>query len=163
MDRTLNSNDSTDILRKLLGLEHKAQNLGRVLNLPKYIIDVTPQPNPVRHAATLYIIEELLKQVEPRPTWRVILAALRDPLVGEAGLARDIETFLMEGSAVSTLPMARLRFTAAHQSVMATPVSTLPMARLRFTAAHQSVMATPPSSAEYTSHQGTGIYVTYSL
>ena len=163
MDRTLNSKDSTDIARRLVGLENKAQNLGRVLELPKCIIDITPKPNPVTHAAILYIIDKLLEQVEPRPTWRVILTALRDPLVGEAGLAREIETSLTEGSAVSTLLMARLRFTAAHQSVMATPVSTLPMARLRFTAAHQSVMATPPSSAGYTSHQGTGIYVTYSL
>ena len=133
MDRTLDSKDSTDIASELLGLENKAQNLGRVLELPKYIIDITPLPSPVTHAAILYIIDELLKQVEPRPTWRVILAALRHPLVGEAGLAREIETSLMEGSAVSTLPVAQPELT---------------------TAGHQSVMATPPSSADYTSHQG---------
>ena len=142
MDRTLNSNDLADILRKLLGLENKAQNLGRVLKLPTYTINNTPLPNPVNHAATSYIIDELLKQVEPRPTWRVILAALRDPLVGEAGLARDIETSLMEGSAVSTLPVAQPELT---------------------TAAHQSVMATPPSRAEYTSYQGTGISISLTL
>ena len=66
MDRTLDSNDLADILRKLLGLENKAQNLGRVLKLPKYTINNTPPPNPVNHAATSYIIDELLKQVEPR-------------------------------------------------------------------------------------------------
>ena len=131
MDRTLNSNDLADIARKLLGVENKAQNLGRVLKLPKYIIDITPQPN-ARHAAILYIIDECLKQDEPRPTWRVILAALRDPLVGEAGLAREIETSLMESSAVSTLPVVQPELT---------------------TAAHQSLMATPPSRAD----QGTGI------
>ena len=135
MDRTLNSKDSTDIARRLVGLENKAQNLGRVLELPKYIIDITPPPSP---AAILYIIGELLKQVEPRPTWRVILAALRDPLVGEAGLAREIETSLMEGSAVSTLPVAQPELT---------------------TAAHQSA----PSSADYTSHQGTGISISLTL
>ena len=142
MDRTLNSKDLPDILRKLLGLENKAQNLGRVLELPTYTINNTPPPNPVNHAATSYIIDELLKQVEPSPTWRVILAALRDPLVGEAGLARDIETSLMESSAVSTLPVAQPELT---------------------TAAHQSVMATPPSSAGYTSHQGTGISISLTL
>ena len=142
MDRTLDSKDSTDIARRLVGLENKAQNLGRVLELPKYIIDITPPPSPATHAAIIYIIEELVKQVEPRPTWRVILAALRDPLVGEAGLARDIERSLMEGSAVSTVPMAQPELT---------------------TAAHQSVMATPPSSAEYTSHQGTGISISLTL
>ena len=138
MDRTLNSKDSTDIARRLVGLENKAQNLGRVLELPKYIIDITPPPSPVTHAAILYIIDELLKQVEPSPTWRVILAALRDPLVGEAGLAREIETSLMEGSAVSTLPVAQPELT---------------------TAAHQSA----PSSADYTSHQGTGISISLTL
>ena len=141
MDRTLDSKDSTDIARKLLGLENKAQNLGRVLELPKYIIDITPPPSHVTHAAILYIIDELLKQVEPRPTWTVILAALRHPLVGEAGLARDIEISLMESSAVSTLPVAQPELT---------------------TAAHQSVMATPPSRADYTSHQGTGMYLSHS-
>ena len=138
MDRTLNSKDSTDIARRLVGLENKAQNLGRVLELPKYIIDITPPPSPVTHAAIIYIIDELLKQVEPSPTWRVILAALRDPLVGEAGLAREIETSLMEGSAVSTLPVAQPELT---------------------TAAHQSA----PSSADYTSHQGTGISISLTL
>ena len=138
MDRTLNSKDSTDIARRLVGLENKAQNLGRVLELPKYIIDITPPPSPVTHAAILYIIDELLKQVEPSPTWRVILAALRDPLVGEAGLAREIETSLMEGSAVSTLPVAQPELT---------------------TAAHQSA----PSSADYTSHQVTGISISLTL
>ena len=138
MDRTLNSKDSTDIARRLVGLENKAQNLGRVLELPKYIIDITPPPSPVTHAAILYIIDELLKQVEPRPTWRVILAALRDPLVGEAGLAREIERSLMEGSAVSTVPVAQPELT---------------------TAAHKSIMATLPSSADYISHQGTGISI----
>ena len=48
MDRTLNSKDLADILRKLLGLENKAQNLGRVLKLPTYTINNTPLPNPVK-------------------------------------------------------------------------------------------------------------------
>ena len=113
MDRTLDSKDLTHIVRKLLGLENKAQNLGRVLNLPTYTINNTPPPNRDIHAATFYIIDKFLKQVEPSPTWRVILAALRDPLVGEAGLAREIETSLMEGSAVSTVPVAQPELTTA--------------------------------------------------
>ena len=48
----------------------------------------------------------------------------------------------MEGSAVSTLPVAQPELT---------------------TAAHQSVMATPPSSAGYTSYQGTGIAISLTL
>ena len=48
MDRTLDSKDSTDIASELLGLENKAQNLGRVLKLPTYTINNTPLPNPVK-------------------------------------------------------------------------------------------------------------------
>ena len=37
------------------------------------------------------ILIEFLKQVEPRPTWKVIIEALRSPSVNLPALAKDLE------------------------------------------------------------------------
>ena len=39
----------------------------------------------------LYIIIAFLRQAEPRPTWRVIVGALRRPIVNLTALARRVE------------------------------------------------------------------------
>ena len=41
----------------------------------------------------LHIIIAFLRQAEPRPTWRVIVGALRNPIVNLPALARRVEAF----------------------------------------------------------------------
>ena len=62
------------------------------LNLPLYKIESihqTHKDNPQRQL--FHVIAEFLKGVEPRPTWRVIVDALRSPLVNLPQLAQKIE------------------------------------------------------------------------
>ena len=105
LEKRLNKDDATDIVRHLLDVQSKAKTLGRLLKVPKAIIDVTPQSTSDPQAPLFHIIDECLKQVDPKPTWRLILNALRDPLIGEHSLAQEIEVSLTMTSS-STLPGA---------------------------------------------------------
>ena len=105
LEKRLNKDDATDIVRHLLDVQSKAKTLGRLLKVPKAIIYVTPQSTSDPQAPLFHIIDECLKQVDPIPTWRLILNALRDPLIGEHSLAQKIEVSLTMTSS-STLPGA---------------------------------------------------------
>ena len=90
-DETLVVEDEAEVLQALLKAKDKAFQLGLALKLPSYeaqsIRDTYPKPED----RLTHIIEMFLKQVEPRPTWRVIVDALRSPLVNLPTLAKEIE------------------------------------------------------------------------
>ncbi|CAI8056911.1 hypothetical protein GBAR_LOCUS31001 [Geodia barretti] len=75
LDKRLNKDDAVNIVRQLLDVQNKAITLGRLLKLPRAIIEVTPQLTGDPQAPIFYMIDEFLKQVDPRPTWRLILNA----------------------------------------------------------------------------------------
>ena len=90
-DETLAGEDEVEVLQALLRAKDKAFQLGLALNLPPYEVRsirdncTTPEDRLTR------IVEMFLKQVEPRPTWKVIVNALRSPLVNLPTLAKEIE------------------------------------------------------------------------
>ena len=66
--------------------------LGLKLKLPQYEVDAIHSGHMRPRDRLLHVIIEFLKQAEPRPTWRVILEALRSPMVNQSALARRIES-----------------------------------------------------------------------
>ena len=90
-DDTLQEDDLVEVLEALLRAKDKAYELGLKLKLPSHearsIRDNYAKPE----ERLSHIIEMFLKQVEPRPTWRVIVNALRSPLVNLPRLANEIE------------------------------------------------------------------------
>ena len=84
--------DVVEIVVELLPVQTKSMLLGRLVGLPTATIDVILDQNKNDLEKQLFwIIEEFVKQTEPRPTWRVILNALRNPLLRKDHLAREIE------------------------------------------------------------------------
>ncbi|CAI8030167.1 hypothetical protein GBAR_LOCUS17108, partial [Geodia barretti] len=143
LDKRLNKDDAVDIVRQLLDVQNKAKTLGRLLKLPRAIIEVTPQLTGDPQAPLFYIIDEFLKQVDPRPTWRLILNALRDPLIGEHSLAQEIEMSLTPDITSPSLPAASLSQSSFPTSV---PNSTSPADVLQSTTAAAALL--PALSAD---------------
>ena len=90
MDRTLTREDVPKIVEMLLDIQHKARILGLVLKLPRETV-VSIQNNSDQMDHLFDVIDEFVKLKEPRPTWRVIVKALRSPIIGVQRLADMIE------------------------------------------------------------------------
>ena len=87
----LKDDDLAQVLRELLKAKNKAYELGLELKLPQYEVESIRDTHQDPQERFTRIIEKFLKQVSPEPTWRVIVDALRSPLVNHAQLARKIE------------------------------------------------------------------------
>ena len=156
MDKTLNKDDATDIVRRLLDLQSKAKTLGRLLKLPKATIDVTPQLTSDPQAPLFFVIDEFLKQVKPRPTWRFILNTLRDPLIREHSLAQEIEISLtgnVRATSSSTAVSQSSCTAATPQSSSASQVqssTTVPLTEITAVAVPQSSTTSAASETQST-------------
>ena len=91
MDKTLNKDDVIKITGRLLDVQTKSEVLSHLLKLPSGRRGAIIQQYRDPHDQLLHVIGEFVKQVEPRPTWRFILDALRDEQIGDHSLAQDIE------------------------------------------------------------------------
>ena len=158
MDKTLNKDDATDIVQRLLDLQSKAKTLGRLLKLSKATIDVTPQLTSDPQAPLFFVIDEFLKQVEPRPTWRFILNTLRDPLIGEHSLAQEIEISLTGNVTSLVTPSSTAVSQSSHtaatpQSSSASEVqssTTVPLTEVTAVAVPQSSTTSAASETQST-------------
>ena len=90
-DRTLNQEDVPEVVCEILEVQTKSKMFGRVLGLSKVTVDSIHQQNSDPQECLFGVLDEFVKQVEPLPTWRVILEALRNPLIGHSRLAQEIE------------------------------------------------------------------------
>ena len=90
-DSTLDESDIYDIYGELYDVRANSMALGLALGVPKSTVDAIHVQ--YRHLTDqlVQVITEFLEQKEPRPTWRVIVKALRSPLIREHRLARKIE------------------------------------------------------------------------
>ena len=91
-DRILSQDDVPDVVCEILEVRTKSDKFGRVLKLPKATVDSVYQQYSDPQDRLFAVLDEFVKQVEPPPTWRVILGALRNPLIGQHRLAQEIES-----------------------------------------------------------------------
>ena len=91
-DRLLSPDDVPDVMCEIFDVRTKSDKFGRVLKLPKATVDSIYQQYSDPQDRLFAVLDEFVKQVEPPPTWRVIVEALRHPLIGQHRLAQEIES-----------------------------------------------------------------------
>ena len=79
------------VLEELLPAQNKCYDLGLKLKLPQYLLDSIQLQYSSPQDRLLHIITYFLNQVEPRPTWKVIVDALRSPVVNLPSLSLKLE------------------------------------------------------------------------
>ena len=91
-DRLLSPDDVPDVMCEIFDVRTKSDKFGRVLKLPKATVDSIYQQYSDPQDRLFAVLDEFVKQIEPPPTWRVIVEALRHPLIGQHRLAQEIES-----------------------------------------------------------------------
>lgn len=89
--RVLSEKDVPEVVYELLDMQTKSAILGRLLKLPKSRVDSIHQQNSDPQERLFSVIDEFVKQIEPKPTWKIILEALKNPLIGQTRLAQELE------------------------------------------------------------------------
>ena len=90
MDETLSESDAAEILEELLSAQNQSYLLGMKLKLPLHEVEAIHLKYSDQRERLLHVIIAFLRQAEPRPTWRVIVEALRNPIVNLPALARRV-------------------------------------------------------------------------
>ena len=74
-----------------MAAQNSAHLLGLMLNVKPHDVEAIQNKYQDPRDRLYHIIIAFLGQAEPRPTWRVIVGALRSPIVNLAALARRVE------------------------------------------------------------------------
>ena len=91
INETLTPDDAGMIVEELLEARNRALTLGRVLNVTSRDVKAIQATYQQPWERLFHIVIAFLRQQELRPTWRVIVEALKDPLVDLPALARRVE------------------------------------------------------------------------
>ena len=92
-----------EVLEELLPAQNESFKIGLKLKLPHYVVEAIHSKDLQPDVYLLKVLIKFLQQVEPRPTWRVIVEALRSPAVNLPALAERIEA--------AHIPSANIRTT----------------------------------------------------
>ena len=91
IDTPLSEDNTVEVAELLKPAKSYSFVLGLKLNLPLSEVETTHQDYSSQDDRFIRIIIKFLQKAEPAATWRVIIDALRSPLVGLNGLARRVE------------------------------------------------------------------------
>ena len=80
-----------DMLEELLEAQNQSYVLGLKLKLPLHVVDAIHSTYLRPEDRLLHVLIEFTKQIDPRPTWRVIIDALRTRVVNLPHLAQKVE------------------------------------------------------------------------
>ena len=80
-----------DVLEEILPAQNHSFKLGLKLRLPHHEVEGIHSTHIDPCSRLLHVILAFLNQAKPRPTWRVIVDALRSPLVNLTSLADKVE------------------------------------------------------------------------
>ena len=103
VDQTLVPDDAGKILEELLEAQNESRTLGLALNLRLHDVEAIQKQYSDPRECLLFIIIAFLR-VEPRPTWRVIVEALKSPSVNQQALARRVEAAHFPDSTATHVP-----------------------------------------------------------
>ena len=91
LDTKLTPDDAAEILEELMPAQNQSFVLGLKLKLPQHEVEAIHLKYSHPSDRLLYVIIAFLNHVKPRPTWSVIVEALRSPAVNLPALASRIE------------------------------------------------------------------------
>ena len=103
-DKLLTDTDAIVVLEELLPAQNKSYELGLKLKLPDYVVEGIHKSFSDPQERLLQVLMEVRKQMEPKPTWRVIVDALRSPAVNLLQLACEVEAAHFPKSVQTTVP-----------------------------------------------------------
>ena len=90
--KTSDQDEVIDIVEGMLDAKNKSQLLAEKLKLPKHVIDEIHKKQHSEALEWLYeVIHEFVNRLEPGLTWRLIIQALRSPLIDLPLLANKME------------------------------------------------------------------------
>ena len=87
----LEPDDVMGVLEELLPAQNKSFDLGVKLKLPLYEVEAIHGKAQSSQDHLRDVLVKFLRQAKPRPTWRVIVDALRSPAVNLPRLADKVE------------------------------------------------------------------------
>ena len=90
-DKILKESDLCELVEALLEAKNKASDFGLKLLLPSHEIDSICSIHRDPQEQLTSILKYFLKRVEPRPTWGMIINALKSSMVDLPRLAETIE------------------------------------------------------------------------
>ena len=90
-DEPLTPDDAVNVLEEIIEAQNHSYILGLKLKLPLHIVEDICDKHSQPQDRLLHILTEFLQQVDPRPTWKTIVAALRSPAVNLPQLAMRVE------------------------------------------------------------------------
>ena len=88
----LTPNDAVQVAEELLPAQNKSYQLGLKLKLQPHEVESIHSTYATPEERLLRIVMLFLNQVDPKPTWSVIVDALKSPLVNLLQVARVVET-----------------------------------------------------------------------
>ena len=91
VDRVLNTNDAVEVLEAVLPAQNKSYELGLKFKLPPHEVKAIHSSQCEPRECLRDVVIRFLERTEPGPTWRVIIDALRSPLVDLPALASKLE------------------------------------------------------------------------
>ena len=91
MGEILTPDDAVDMLEELLPAQNKSYEMGLKLKLPQHEVESIHSAYSKPRSRLLHILIGFANQAEPRPTWGVIVEALRSPAVNLPALAAGVE------------------------------------------------------------------------
>ena len=91
VNKLLTEEDVDEIFDELIPAQNESYVLGIKLKLPVYQVESIRDTFTDSRGRLLQTIIAFLRQENPKPTWSVIVAALRSPAVNQQALARKVE------------------------------------------------------------------------
>ena len=91
IDAALNEDNTVDVAELLEPAKNHSFALGLKLNLPSSEVEAIHLNSSSQDDSFIQVIIKFLQQADPAATWRVIIDALRSPLLRLKGLARRVE------------------------------------------------------------------------
>ena len=80
-----------NVLEEIIEAQNHSYMLGLKLKLPPHLVDSIKAQYSDPRDRLLHVLLEFMRQTEPRPTWRVIVDALKSPAVNLPHLAERVE------------------------------------------------------------------------
>ena len=90
-DEPLTPDDADDVLEEILEAGNQSYALGQKLKLPLHVVEGICEKHSDPRDRLLQVLTAFLQQGEPRPTWRIIVSALKSPAVNLPQLALRVE------------------------------------------------------------------------
>ena len=90
-DEPLTPDDAVNVVEEIIEAQNQSYAFGLKLKLPLHVVDGIYEKHSEPRDHLLQVVTAFLQQVDPRPTWRAIVAALRSPAVNLPRLAMRVE------------------------------------------------------------------------